>query len=294
MSGPILAFGASGSNAGLVTRALAARNVAVRGFVRDDKGAERARANGATEIAIGDLADCASLERALDGVGRVFYMAPTFLPDEAMLGVGVVEACRAAGVERLVFSSVIHPVLSGLVNHAAKAPVEEAVLDAGMDYAFLHPTLFFQNFRGSWPKIVETSVLAEPWSSESRFSRVDFRDVAEVAALALTEEWLLCGTYQLCAEGWLNRRDVAALIGEVLGREIRAERIDPGSLGDDAAAMPAMFAHYDRTGLRGSPVTLRAIMGREPGRCGRSSRNWRQTDSPASSRFLDKLVKVKK
>jgi hypothetical protein len=30
-------------------------------------------------------------------------------------------------VRRFVFSSVIHPVLGGLVNHAAKAPVEEAV-----------------------------------------------------------------------------------------------------------------------------------------------------------------------
>lgn len=37
-------------------------------------------------------------------------------------------AQRGARVRRFVFSSVIHLVLSGLVNHAAKAVVEEAVL----------------------------------------------------------------------------------------------------------------------------------------------------------------------
>ncbi len=45
------------------------------------------------------------------------------------------------GVRRFVFSSVIHPVLSQLSNHAAKAPVEEAVLNSNLEYTFLHPTL---------------------------------------------------------------------------------------------------------------------------------------------------------
>jgi hypothetical protein len=28
--------------------------------------------------------------------------------------------------------------------------------------------------------------------------------------------------------------------------------------------MQSMFAHYERVGLRGNPLTLRAILGREP------------------------------
>jgi hypothetical protein len=38
--------------------------------------------------------------------------------------------------------------------------------------------------------------------------------VAEAAAIALAEDRLLDGTFDLCAEGWLNRKDVAATIGE--------------------------------------------------------------------------------
>jgi uncharacterized protein YbjT (DUF2867 family) len=137
-----------------------------------------------------------------------------------------------------------------------------------MEYTFLHPTVFFQNFTAAWPKIVETGVLAEPWSVDTRFSRVDYRDVAEASAIALTEDRLLYGTFDLCAEGWLNRKDVAAIIGEVLGRPIKAEKIDPtmaaAGAGPGASALKKMFDWYDKRGLMGSALTLRAILGREP------------------------------
>ncbi len=262
----VLAFGASGKFAGHVVPALKARGLRVRGFVREDKEADTAREHGADEVALGDLTDRQSIERALDGIDGVFYIAPAFMPQEAKVGRGVVEACRAGGVKRFVFSSVIHPVLSGLSNHAAKAPVEEALLDSGMTYVLLHPALYFQNYRQSWRKVVETGVLAEPWSADTRFSRVDYRDVAEVAAIAFFEDRLDYGTFELCSDGWLDRHDVAALIGKALGREIRAERIDPDTLGDDAKPMRPMFDHYEHVGLRGSPLILRAILGREPRR----------------------------
>ena len=264
MSGAVLAFGASGKFAGMVVPALAARGATVRGFAKSEREGEKARAHGASEIAVGDLTDRASVDRALRGVERVFYISPAFLPDEAEVGRSIVDACVAAGVQRFVFSSVIDPVLSGLPNHAAKAPVEEAVLESGMEYTFLHPTLFFQNYIQSWPKLLETGVLAEPWSCDTRFSRVDYRDVADVAAIALVEDRLLYGTFELCADGWFDRHDVAALIAEALGRDIEAAKVDPDSLGERAAPMRPMFEHYDRTGLRGNPLTLRVIVGREP------------------------------
>jgi hypothetical protein len=142
--------------------------------------------------------------------------------------------------------------------------VEEAVLDSDLEFTFLHPTVLFQNHAGAWDDIVRTGVVAEPWSNDTRFSRVDFRDVAEVAAIALTEDRLLYGTFELCAEGWLDRHDVAALISDVLGRTITPQRIDPQSLPAPAQAMRPMFDHYDRIGLRGSAVTLTALLGRPP------------------------------
>jgi len=260
----ILAVGAAGQFAGLAVAALSQRDARVRGFVRNAAQGNEAQRLGAAEVVIGDLRDLRSVDAALAGVDAVFYIAPAFLPDEAEVGKRFVDAVVRSGARRIVFSSVIHPVLAELVNHAAKAPVEAAILDSGLEYAFLHPALYFQNYARAWPAVVESGVLAEPWSSESRFSRVDYRDVADVAAIALLEDRLLCGTFELCADGKLNREDVAELIADVTGREIRAGRIDPDTLGDEANAMRPMFAHYDHHGLVGSSLTLRAILDREP------------------------------
>jgi uncharacterized protein YbjT (DUF2867 family) len=263
-SSTILAVGAAGKFAGLVLPALVQRGARVRGLIRNASQAQAVRKHGAAEVATGDLRDRASLDVALQGVGSVFYIAPAFLPDEANVGKGMVEAAKQARVRRFVFSSVIHPILASLGNHGAKGPVEEAILDSGMEYTFLHPTLFFQNYAASWPSIQEAGALSEPWSNETRFSRVDYRDVAEVAAIALTDDRLLDGTFELCAEGHLNRHDVAALLSNLLGRTIRAQKVDPASLGEKAEPMRPMFDHYDRLGLLGNALTLRAILGREP------------------------------
>ena len=265
----VLAVGAAGPSAGLVVPELAKRGARVRGLIRDARQENAVRERGATEVAVGDLTDRTSLDAALEGVDSVFYIAPAFMPDEAGVGKGVVDAAKRAGVRRFVFSSVIDPVIGALDNHIGKAPVEEAIIESGMEYALLQPTLFFQNLAGGWPRVVETGVFAEPWSAETRFSRVDYREVAEVAAIALTEDRLLYGTYQLCAEGILDRHDVAALMGGVLGREVRAERLDPdrissGGDGGRPSPMRRMFDWYDERGLRGNALILRAILGREP------------------------------
>lgn len=128
-----------------------------------------------------------------------------------------------------------------LPNHALTAPVEDAVLDSDLEYTFVHPTVLFQNFAGAWDRIVKSGVVAELWSNDTRFSRVDYRDVAEVAAIALTEDRLLYGTFELCAEGWLDRYQVAVLVGEIMGRDITAERI--------STPLPRGPHYFERTRL---------------------------------------------
>ncbi|GGP73814.1 SDR family oxidoreductase [Saccharothrix coeruleofusca] len=261
-SGKVLAVGAAGEFAGLVVPALAKRGVRVRGLVRREEQAAGVLSRGAEEVAVADLTDRDSVRKALAGVDRAFYIAPAFARHEADIGRAFVADAVAAGVTRIVFSSVVHPVLSALINHAAKAPVEEAVLDAGLEFTFLHPVLYFQMLRRGWRSAVDTGVLAEPWSADTRFSRVDYRDVAEVAARALSGDDLLSGTFDLAAPGELSRHDVAALITEVAGRPVRAERAEPGP--GTPPPMRAMFEHYDRIGLTANPLPLRAALGREP------------------------------
>ncbi len=269
----VLAVGAAGRFAGLVVPALTSRGISVRGLVRDDKQGERARRNGAAEIAIGDLRDRPSLDAALQGVSAAFYIAPVYQKDQAEMGLPLVEAAKAAGVRRIVFSSVIHPVIGKLQNHIQKVPVEEAIVESGMEFTFLHPAVFYQNLAPAWPGVVKTGVFAEPFSASARISRVDYRDVAEVAAVAFTENHLLNGTFELCADGGMDRGEVAAVMGEVLERPIQAAAPDFDAWMTQAklpydehqkGELKAMYDYYDRYGLVGNPLTLRAILGREP------------------------------
>ncbi|HUH69152.1 MAG TPA: NmrA family NAD(P)-binding protein [Mycobacterium sp.] len=140
----VLMVGATGRYAHLVVPELVKRGVAVRALVRSEQRAEVARANGATDTVIGDLSDPRSLAAAVAGLDGVFHIGPAFAPNEAELGVAMVDAARAAGVRKFVFSGVIHPSISAMVNHRAKVPVEEALYTSGMDFTVLQPAAFMQ------------------------------------------------------------------------------------------------------------------------------------------------------
>jgi len=268
----ILAVGANGRFAGLVIPELVRRAARVRGMVRRAENEDKARASGAAEIAIADLRNPESLDRAVRGVDGIFYIGPAFEPDESQMGLNMLRAARKAGVRRFVFSSVIHPTLH-LDNHFPKASVEAAVCSSGLEYVVLQPATFYQNLESGWRKVLEQHEFAEPFSKKARVARVDYRDVAEVAAIGLTEDRLSYGTFELCAEGLPNREDIARVMSEVLGTQVAAA--EP-TFEDWAAnanlhydvrqtrSLRKMYDYYGKYGATGNSLTLRSILGREP------------------------------
>lgn len=267
-----LMVGATGRHAHWVLRELTQRGVSVRALVRNEDRAQVARHNGAAEVAIGDLTKPATLTGAVAGMDGVFHIGPAHSAGEAEMGVAIVDAARAAGVRKFVFSGVIHPSISAMTNHAAaKLPVEEALYGSELGYTVLQPARFMQNFERSWDDIVEHDRLAQPYSLSAKMCSVDYRDVAEVAAIAMTGNELSYGTFELSAPGMEDSHQTAELISEVLGRPITAVQIP---LDHFAAQLPEgafrdgmrrMMAYYDKHGLPGgNPLVLRSILGREP------------------------------
>jgi uncharacterized protein YbjT (DUF2867 family) len=268
----VLAVGATGPFAGLIPAALVSRGIKVRALVHDPAKAAVLRQTGIEEIAIGDLADLASLERAVKGVDGVFHIGPAFLVNEAQLGLNMVEAAKRAGVRRFVFSSVIQPTSSRLTNHASKIPVEDAIFASGMEYVVLQPANFFQNIGKGWNSVVQEGVFGEPFSRSARIGRVDCRDLAEAVGIAFAEDRLTYGTFELCA-GLMNREEIVAAMSEVLGRPINAAeptfdewaaaaRIPTGE--DQRQGMKNVFAYYAHSPLGGNGLVLRTILQREP------------------------------
>jgi uncharacterized protein YbjT (DUF2867 family) len=265
----VLMVGATGRHARWVLRALADRGVGVRALVRNQERAQAARDSGAQETVIADLTRPATLTAAMTGVDGVFHIGPAQSPAEADMGVAMVNAARAARVRKFVLSGVIHPSISALTNHTAKLPVEDALYTSEMDFTVLQPARFMQMLEDYW--IVEHNQLAMPYSVSSPMCWVDYRDVAEVAAMAMTDTALSHGTFELCAPGLIDGHDTAAILSEVVGRPITAVQTPI----DEFAAQPPegprrdgfkrMMVHYDRHGLPGgSALILRAILGREP------------------------------
>jgi uncharacterized protein YbjT (DUF2867 family) len=265
----VLMVGATGRHGQWVLGALADRGVSVRALVRNQERAQAASDSGAQETVVADLKRPATLTGAMAGVDGVFHIGPGQSPAEADMGIAMVQAARAAGVRKFVLSGVIHPSISALSNHTAKLPVEDALYTSELDFTVLQPARFMQMLEDYW--IVEHDQLAMPYSTSSRMCWVDYRDVAEVAALAMTDTTLSYGTFELCAPGLIDGDGTAAILSEVVGRPITAVQTPI----DEFAAQPAegprrdgfrrMMIHYDRHGLPGgNALVLRAILSREP------------------------------
>lgn len=269
----VLTIGAAGEYAGLVLPELKKRGGEIRALVRDEDEAKKARERGADETVFGDLGDSASLRSAADGVEGVFHINPAFAPDEAEMGVAMVEAAESAGVRKFVFSSVFHPSISKMVNHAAKRPVEEALYESGMNFVILQPAMFMQNLAGGWKKIAESGRIEMPYSKTAKVCYVDYRDVAEAAAIGMTEDKLDYGTFELCSPGMFDRLELAELMSEALGRGIEAgeisieEWLKEAKIPDESLreGLKKMNEHYDKYGFPGgSSLVLQAVLGREP------------------------------
>jgi uncharacterized protein YbjT (DUF2867 family) len=145
------------------------------------------------EIASMDFSDPASLARSLQGASVLYntywvrfnHGRATF--DEAVTNSRVlIEAAREAGIRKIVHLSIANPSLdSRLPYYSGKALVEKAIVDSGLSYAILRPTVIFgiediliNNiawFARHFP------VFAIPGSGSYRLQPMSVEDLAELA-----------------------------------------------------------------------------------------------------------------
>ena len=269
----VLMVGAAGKYAHYVLPALKARGATVRALVTSEDKRAKIMEEGADETVVGDLNDEQSLRKAADGVEGVFHLNPAFALNEGELGVAMVNAAVAAGVTKFTFSSVIHPSISKMRNHAGKRPVEEALFESGLTFTVLQPTMFMQTLATGWKEVTEKGTFSLPYPNDKPASYVDYRDVAEAAAIALTSDTLDYGTFELCAPGMVDRVELTRIMSAALGRTITPheitfdEWVERGHIpeGPFRNGMQRMYADYAQYGFPGgNALVLRAILGREP------------------------------
>jgi len=270
----ILVTGAGGKTGQAVIRALAAKGEAVRAFVHREAHAENVKALGAQEAVVSDLRDETALRQAMQGAQAVYHICPNVNPDEVAIGKAAMAAAREAGVQHFVFHSVVHPQAEAMPHHWSKLRVEEALFESGLSFTILQPTAYMQNLLAGWHSIVDEGVLRNPYPAETRLSLVDLEDVAEVAALVVTEPGHNGAIYELVGTPALSQVEVAEILSRQLGRPVRAEqqsiaaweqRSRAAGMSDYALdTLIQMFRYYERHGLWGSPNVLGWLLKHTP------------------------------
>jgi uncharacterized protein YbjT (DUF2867 family) len=213
----VLVTGATGTVGGELVKALLQRGAHVRALTR--KQHKPGTFPGAVEIALGDLSDPVSVAEAIKGVDKLFLLIGN-VPDELTQALTAYGLAKKAGLKHLTYLSVFKADQFLEVPHfAAKHAVEEAIRAGGMPYTILRPGYFVQNERRLKPVLTGAGVYPVPAGNQG-LAVVDVRDIAEVAAISLTEEGHEGKTYDLASSEMLTGPAAAATWSNLLGKKI--------------------------------------------------------------------------
>jgi uncharacterized protein YbjT (DUF2867 family) len=271
----ILVTGATGTIGSLVVEGLAAAGAEVKALVRQP-GKRRFPA-GVTE-AVGDLTDVPSMRAALSSV-RTLFLLNAVTPDELTQALIALNLAREAGIQRIVYLSVIHADRYTNVPHfTSKHTVERMIESLDIPATVLRPAYFMQNERMVQQVIQGHGVYPMPIGSAG-VSMIDTRDIADIAVAELLRrdgapEPLPRLTLDLVGPDALTGTAVAKAWSGALGRDVNYGGDDVTAFESQMASfgpawlaydMRLMMAGIQKIGMRGEEGAvnrLQTILGR--------------------------------
>ena len=217
----ILVTGATGNVGRNVVEQLVKRGADVRALVRDP-----AKANLPSGVAVvqGDLLDVDALRAALTGVSTLFLLNAV-VPDEFTQALIALNLAREAGIERIVYLSVIHSDRYVNVPHfAGKFGVERMIESMGLSATILRPAYFMNNDLTIKDVVLQHGAYPMPIGGKG-LAMIDARDIGEIAAIELIRREqspvpLPLDRINVVGPDTLTGANVAAIWSQVLGRPI--------------------------------------------------------------------------
>lgn len=285
----ILVTGAAGKTGQRVIRALVRRNQRVRALIRPNREDQRTLmgALGVTETVTGDMAEPATWEGALTPgqttgpVRAIYHICPNMHRGEVEIGRLMIKEALNRAASRVVYHSVLLPQTEAMEHHWNKLRVEEMLVESNLNYTILQPAAYMQNILANRSQIRGEGIYRMPYPPETRLNLVDLEDVAEAAAMVLTGRVGTptnspadhsFATYQLAGPATMSQHQVAALLGEVFGREVTAQGLALEEWAGEARAggldeyriktLVSMFKFYGQYGFAGNGNVHQWILGR--------------------------------
>ncbi len=174
---------------------------------------------------------------ALNGARRLFLLSQGAGHDPEHAMIPFLDQAKAAGVGYVVLMTAmgVEQTERGLRK------VELHLIASGMAYTILRPTWFMQNFTGYMGDMIRQQRGLYLPTGDGKNSLIDTRDIAAVAAAALTEDGHAGKEYTLTGSDSLNYAEAMAVLSDVAGRPIPFVAItqDDARQGMTTAGMPA-------------------------------------------------------
>jgi uncharacterized protein YbjT (DUF2867 family) len=222
----ILVTGATGLNGTALVRKLSAKGVPLRALVRSAAKAAEIAALPNVEIAIADMAKPETLPAALAGVDRAMLNSSA---DPAMVAVqsNFIAAAAKAGVRHVVKLSGIMPELDSPFRFARMhGEIEKRLEASGMAFTHLRAGEFMPSYFRQVPMILAKGALFLPMENQ-RIASIDIGDLAEIAALVLTNPGHEGKIYPLTGPEALTMTEVAERLSAATGKTIKYINVPP-------------------------------------------------------------------
>ncbi|MDT0498951.1 SDR family oxidoreductase [Algiphilus sp. W345] len=246
----ITVFGATGTTGAPLVDTLLTKGAKVRAVTSDPAKVATLKAKGC-EAVTANFTDPAALERACAGADKIYLVTPAHL-DMRQWKANAIAAAKAAGVQYVVLATGLGASpKAGLTFGKWHSETQELLKESGLDWTFVQPTYFMQNLLWQAGSIAKDGVYYDDLGGPVAW--IDARDIAEVAAEALTGPGHQGKGYGLTGPEALTGEDVAAVLSEVTGQSIRCAPLSA----DDAKA--AMMAGGMQEEIAGAMVELASI-----------------------------------
>ena len=242
----ILVTGATGNVGRNVVEQLVSRGADVRALVRDPSKADFP---SGVEIVQGDLLDVDALRTAFSGVSTLFLLNGV-VADEYTQALVALAVAREAGIQRIVYLSVIHSDVYVNVPHfAGKYGVERMIEQMGLNATILRPAYFMDNDITIRDVVTGHGIYPMPICAKG-LAMVDARDVGEIAAIELIRRErsstpLPLNRINLVGPDTLTGADIAAIWTDVLGREIAYPGDDTAGFEQNLRQFMPSWTAYD-------------------------------------------------
>lgn len=270
----ILITGATGNIGTTLAKQLSAQGIPFRAMVRTtDDQARALHALPGAEAVIGDFNNPDSVARALQGIEKAFLLTNSSEQAEKLQS-DFVDVASHAGVQHIVKLSQLHAAPQSPVRflryHAA---VEQKIRESGIDYTFLRPNLFMQGLLGFRDPIIQQGKFFAT-AGEAPISLVDIRDIAEIAAFALSTPGHAGKIYDITGPESLTHQELATKLSIALGRTISYVNVSSDQLLQallqvgfplwQAEGLIEDYAHYARGEAAAISPAVQQVTGHAP------------------------------